>query len=67
MNTKKEMTRQEMIDEIARLFEQLTPENKDTVLKAMKATKSKSLSDAPDSFKDFLRLPENKAFAETFH
>ena len=63
----KEMTRQEKINEFIRLFEQLTPENKDKALKAVSAIKSKSLSDAPDSFKDFLRLPENKELAKTFH
>ena len=63
----KEMTRQEKINEFIRLFEQLTPENKDKVLKAVSAIKSKSLSDAPDSFKDFLLLPENKELAKTFH
>lgn len=67
MNTKEAMTRQEMIDEFIRLFEQLTPENKDTVLTAVNAVKSKSLSNAPESFKAFLRLPENEAFAKTFH
>ena len=61
------MTREDKINEIVRLFDELTPEGKEDFTAAIEAIKTRSLDNAPESFKAFLRLPEQREFAKTFH
>ena len=52
--------------EIICLIEDLTPAENADFVSAIEAIKARSLDNAPESFKAFLRLPENREFAKTF-
>ena len=67
MKSKEAMTKEEKIAEIMRLFSKLTDDNMKTFTAALDAIVSKSLDNAPESFKEYLKQPGNEEFAKTFH
>ena len=60
-------TEEEMIEEIMKAYRTLTEAEKADVCAFIDAIKSRSLANAPESVKAFLRLPENAECAKSFH